>query len=146
MPPVGGAPESTEVLTPITGQDRSRYLRDVRGAGGSRYKYEDDAEEALLRDGLQLAYRQIDEEIRLLFDPDHEYACVWPTHAALVKLIGMINSDLPDEAYRAPDFLGWIYQFFNREEKERVRKETKGTPRSSYELSVINQFYSPPGW
>lgn len=143
VPPVGGAPESTEVLTPIPGQDRSRYLRDVRAAGGSRYKYDDDAEEALLHDGLQGAYRQINEEIRLLFDPDHEYACVWPTHAALVKLIGMINSDLPVEAYRAPDFLGWIYQFFNREEKERVRKETKGTPRSSYELSVINQFYTP---
>jgi hypothetical protein len=143
VPPVGGAPESTEVLTPIPGHDRSRYLRDVRGAGGSRYKYDDDAEEALLRDGLQSAYRQINEEIRLLFDPDHEYACVWPTHAALVKLIGMINSDLPVEAYRAADFLGWIYQFFNREEKERVRKETKGTPRSSYELSVINQFYTP---
>jgi hypothetical protein len=143
VPPVGGAPESTEVLTPIPGQDRSRYLRDVRGSGGSRYKYDDDAEEALLRDGLQSAYRQINEEIRLLFDPDHEYACVWPTHAALVKLIGMINSDLPVEAYRAADFLGWIYQFFNREEKERVRKETKGTPRSSYELSVINQFYTP---
>jgi hypothetical protein len=143
VPPVGGVPESTEVLTPIPGQDRSRYLRDVRAAGGSRYKYDDDAEEALLRDGLQLAYRQINEEIRLLFDPDHEYACVWPTHAALVQLIGMINSDLPLEVYRAADFLGWIYQFFNREEKERVRKETKGTPRSSYELSVINQFYTP---
>lgn len=143
VPPVGVAPEPTEVLTPIAGQDRSRYLRDVRAAGGSRYKYDDDAEEALLREGLQSAYRQINEEIRLLFDPDHEYACVWPTHAALVKLIGMINSDLPVEAYRAADFLGWIYQFFNREEKERVRKETKGTPRSSYELSVINQFYTP---
>lgn len=143
VPPVGVAPEPTEVLTPIARQDRSRYLRDVRAAGGSRYKYDDDAEEALLREGLQSAYRQINEEIRLLFDPDHEYACVWPTHAALVKLIGMINSDLPVEAYRAADFLGWIYQFFNREEKERVRKETKGTPRSSYELSVINQFYTP---
>jgi hypothetical protein len=143
VPPAGGTPEQTEVLTPIPGQDRSRYLRDVRAEGGSRYKYDDDAEEALLRDGLQGAYRQINEEIRLLFDPDHEYACVWPTHAALVKLIGMINSDLPLEAYRSADFLGWIYQFFNREEKERVRRETKGTPRSSYELSVINQFYTP---
>lgn len=143
VPPGGGSPEATEVLTLIPGQDRSRYLRDVRASGGSRYKYDDDAEEALLRDGLQSAYRQINEEIRLLFDPDHEYTCVWPTHAALVKLIGMINSDLPLEAYQAADFLGWIYQFFNREEKERVRKETKGTPRSSYELSVINQFYTP---
>jgi Eco57I restriction-modification methylase len=151
VPPAGGTPEQTEVLTPIPGQDRSRYLRDVRAEGGSRYKYDDDAEEALLRDGLQRAYRQINEEIRLLFDPDHEYACVWPTHATLVKLISSINDDLPIEAYQAPDLLGWVYQFFvgkaapgeAKSEKQRVRDDTNGTPRSSYELSVINQFYTP---
>ncbi len=139
----GGAPEQTEVITPVSGQARSRYLRDFRAAGGSRYKYEDDAEEALLRGGLEAAYRHINEEIRLLFDPDHEYACVWPTHACLVEVIRTINTDIPDAAFRAVDFLGWIYQFFNRDEKKRVRDETKGTPRSSYELSVINQFYTP---
>lgn len=142
-PPAGGAPEQTEVVTPVPGQARSRYLRDFRAVGGSRYKYEDNAEEVLLRDGLQSAYRHINQEIRLLFDPDHEYACVWPTHACLVQVIGMINEDLPEEAFRAADFLGWIYQFFNRDEKKRVRDENKGTPRSSYELSVINQFYTP---
>ncbi len=139
----GAAPEQTEVITPIPGQARSRYLRDFRSAGGSRYKYEDDAEEVLLRDGLVSAYRYINQEIRLLFDPDHEYACVWPTHACLVKVIESINKELVEDAYRAADFLGWIYQFFNREEKKRVRDENKGTPRSSYELSVINQFYTP---
>ena len=140
---VNGALEQTEVITPIPGQARSRFLRDFRAASVSRYKYKDDAEEALLRDGLEAAYRHVNQEIRLLFDPDHEYACVWPTHACLVKVIEMINQDLSDEAYRAADFLGWIYQFFNREEKKRVRDENKGTPRSSYELSVINQFYTP---
>ncbi|MBI1987293.1 MAG: hypothetical protein HYS70_02960 [Nitrospinae bacterium] len=139
----GDAPEETEIITPIPGQARSRFLRDLRVAGGSRYKYADDAEEALLRDGLNLAFRHITREIRVLFDPDHEYACVWPTHACLVRVIGMINHDLPEEAFRAQDFLGWIYQFFNRDEKKRVRTENKGTSRSSYELAVINQFYTP---
>jgi len=142
-PPAGGPAEQTEVITPVPGQAHSRYLRDFRAAGGSRYKYEDDAEEALLRDGLQSVYRHINEEIRLLFDLDHEYACVRPTHACMVQVIEMINKDLAEEAFRAADFLGWIYQFFNREEKKRVRDENKGTPRSSYELSVINQFYTP---
>lgn len=31
------APEATEVLTPQPGQERSRFLRDFRAAGGSRY-------------------------------------------------------------------------------------------------------------
>lgn len=139
----GGAPEETEVITPVPGQARSRYLRDFRAASGSRYKYEDDAEEALLRDGLTQAFRHITDEIRVLFDPDHEYASVWPTHAALTDVLRMINEDLAIDAFRAPDFLGWVYQFFNRDEKKRVREENKGTPRSSYELAVINQFYTP---
>jgi hypothetical protein len=137
------APEETEVVTPVPGQGRSRYLRDFRAHGGSRYRYEDDAEEALFRDGLTAAFRHVTGDIRILFDPDHEYACVWPTHAALSTVLVLINEGLPADAYRAQDFLGWVYQFFNREEKERVRFETKGTPRSSYELAVINQFYTP---
>jgi hypothetical protein len=145
------APEETEVVTPIPGQARSRYLRDFRAAAGNRYKYEEDAEEALLRDGLTSAFRQVTSEIRLLFDPDHEFACVWPTHAALTHVLQLINEGLPADTYRAQDFLGWVYQFFvgrpkegeRESEKERVRRETKGIPRSSYELSVINQFYTP---
>jgi Eco57I restriction-modification methylase len=138
-----GAPEETEVVTPVPGQERSRYLRDFRAAGGGRYKHEDDAEEALLRDGLTEAFRFVTGEIRILFDPDHEYACVWPTHAALTIVLQLINDGLPPDAYRTKDFLGWVYQFFNREEKKRIRDENKGTPRSSYELAVINQFYTP---
>src|SRR3989442_1858913 len=84
-------PEQTEVVTPIPGQARSRYLRDFRAASGSRYKYEDDAEESLLRDGLTAAFRHITQEIRVLFDPDHEYACVWPTHGTLVSVLQMVN-------------------------------------------------------
>ena len=139
----GAPPESTEVIGPVPGQPRSRYLRDFRAGGGRRYKYADDAESALLRDALTTAFRHVTRDIRVLFDPDHECACLWPTHAALVQAIRLINNDLPADACRAPDFLGWVYQFFNRDEKRRVRDENQGTPRSSWELAVINQFYTP---
>ena len=138
-------PERTEVVTPIPGQARSRYLRDFRAAGGDRYKYEDDAEEALLRDGLTAAFHHVTREIRILFDPDHEYASVWPTHGALASVLKMINEDLPDDAYRAQDFLGWVYQFFRQHENDELRQDNKGIPRTSYELGVMNQFYTP-GW
>ena len=136
-------PEQTEVLTPVAGQEYSRYVRDFRASGGSRYKYDDDAEEALFRDALIAAFGHLTGEIGALFDPEHDFACVWPTHATLARVIRMINEDLSEDAYRARDFLGWVYQFFNREEKRRVREENKGTPRTSYELAVINQFYTP---
>lgn len=137
------APELTRVLTRESDQAYPRFLRDLRAAGGDRYKYGDDAEAALLRDGLTLAFQHLTGEIGVLFDPQHEYACVWPTHAALTAVIAAINEGLDPDVYRARDFLGWVYQFFNREEKERVRKETGGTPRTSHELAVINQFYTP---
>lgn len=35
-----GIPGQTEVITPVPGQARSRYLRDCRAAGGGKYKYE----------------------------------------------------------------------------------------------------------
>ena len=139
----GAPPEPTEVIGLVPGQPRSRYLRDFRAAGGRRYMYADDAEAALLRDALTAAFRHVTRDIRVLFDPDHECACLWPTHAALVEMIRLINDELPVDACRAPDFLGWVYQLFNREEKKRVRDENQGTPRSSYELAVINQFYTP---
>ena len=146
LPPPGdtdGPPEQTEVLSPIPGQPRSRYFRDFRAAGRHRYTYADDAEAALLQDALTAAFRHVTRDIRVLFDPDHECACLWPTHAALVEAIRLINDELPADACRAPDFLGWVYQFFNREEKRRVRDDNQGTPRSSWELAVINQFYTP---
>ena len=136
-------PEKTQIITNMEGQRWSPFFRDLRMAGGNRYKYAENAEETLLRDGLTIAYHFITSEIGILFDPDHEYACIWPTYGCLVKVIEMINHDLPEGAYRAQDFLGWVYQFFNREEKKKVRDDNKGTPRSSYELSVINQFYTP---
>ncbi len=146
LPPPGvpdAPPEPAEVIGLIPGQSRSRYLRDFRTAGGRRYKYADDAETALLRDALTAAFRHVTRDIQVLFDPDHECACLWPTHAALVEVIRLINDELPAGACRAPDFLGWVYQFFNRDEKRRVRDENQGTPRSSWELAVINQFYTP---
>lgn len=148
LPPPGdreGAPEPTEVLSPIPGQAFSRYLRDVRAAGGSRYKYHEDADEALLRDALTAAFRFITREIGVVFDPEHEYSCLWPTYHKLVEVIGSINEDVPPEAYRAQDFLGWVYQFFRQHENDELRAVNKGTPQTSYELGVMNQFYTP-GW
>ncbi len=148
LPPPGdleGTAEPTEVLTPIPGQTFSRYIRDVRAVGGSRYKYQEDADEALLRDTLTAAFRFITREIGVLFDPAHEYSCLWPTHPALVEVIRSINEDLPAEAYRAQDFVGWVYQFFRQHENDELRRDNKGTPQTSYELGVMNQFYTP-GW
>ena len=138
-----GPPEQTEVLTPIPGQAYSRYVRDYRAAGGNRYKYDEGAEESLLARRAHFGVPVREPRDPHPLRPDHEYSSLWPSHGSLTKAIQMVNDGLPFEAYQAADFLGWVYQFFNREEKKRVREESKGIPRSSYELAVINQFYTP---
>jgi hypothetical protein len=139
---IGG--EVTEVVTvrPEYG-GRSRWLRDLRETDSSRYARAEDAEARLLRDGLAVAFAAVTEEIRVLFDPDHEYSRLWPSFPALRKVIQQIDDGLPPEVFASPDFLGWVYQFFNAEEKERIREKTKGKPTTPYELAVINQFYTP---
>ena len=39
------------------------------------------------------------------------------------------------------EILGWIYQFYNAEHKEAIRK--RGKPRRPAEVAVINQFFTP---
>jgi hypothetical protein len=136
--------EVTEVVTtrPEHG-GLSRLLRDLRAAGGSKYKWAEDAEAQLLREGLTQAFAAVTEDIRVLFDPDHEYSRLWPSFPTLKKVIQQINEGLPPEVFASPDFLGWVYQFFNALEKERIREKTKGKPTTPYELAVINQFYTP---
>lgn len=121
----------------------SRLLRDLRASGGSKYKWGEDAEAQLLRKGLAQAFAAVTEDIKVLFDPDHEYSRLWPSFPTLKKVIHQINEGLPPEVFASPDFLGWVYQFFNVEEKERIRERTKGKPTTPYELAVINQFYTP---
>jgi hypothetical protein len=139
---VGG--EQTEVITtrPEYG-GRSRLLRDLRAAGGSKYRNPEEGESRLLRDGLDQAFSAVTEDIGLLFDPDHEYSRLWPSFPTLKTVIQHINEGLPAEVFASPDFLGWVYQFFNVEEKDRIREKTKGKPTTPYELAVINQFYTP---
>lgn len=136
--------EQTEVITtkPEYG-GRSRLLRDMRAASGAKYKDPEEGDARLLRDGLDQAFRAVTQDIGVLFDPDHEYSRLWPSYPTLKKVIQQINEGLPPEVFASPDFLGWVYQFFNVEEKERIRNETKGKPRTPYELAVMNQFYTP---
>ena len=58
----------------------------------------------------------------------------------------MINNDLPEDAYRARDFLGWVYQFFNRDEKKQIRDENKGTPGVPTSFPSSTSSTPRPGW
>lgn len=80
---------------------------------------------------LQQAYTGISQHIGILFDPDSDYTLVWPRHTILKECIDVINaldtvpSPDPDAApapspYADDTVLGWVYQYFQEKDKDRV--------------------------
>src|SRR5260370_9171807 len=72
---------------------------------------------------------ELAKEVRVLFDPENLPSKLFPRSRALHELVDMLNSDGIKEAW-APgneETIGWVYQFFNAEEKDaafqRVFKE-----------------------
>jgi SAM-dependent methyltransferase len=68
-------------------------------------------------------FREITEEIKVLFDPNSEYSLIIPRYAFLKQAIDLINNSLDYYTYREDEFLGWVYQYFQTKEKDRIFEE-----------------------
>ncbi|RMF03978.1 MAG: hypothetical protein D6768_04530, partial [Chloroflexi bacterium] len=125
------------ITTRVEYGGRSQFHRDFRHEYPQLAAKADDA----LPDMLEAACRIVtDEMIGVLFDPDSESSVVWPRYPALRRAIELING-LPAEVWAEDEIIGWIYQFYNAEEKEKIRK--RGKPKLPIEVAVINQFFTP---
>jgi hypothetical protein len=141
--------------------NRSRALRDFRDEHPEAATMSDDGLEGAIR----AACRQIYPEFRLLFDVGDPAemreapvnSLVWPSTPTLKGCITKINElDIKIGRLGAPaygkataeqsvwaedEIIGWVYQFYNAEEKVSIRD--KGKPQHPAEVAVINQFFTP---
>ncbi len=116
---------------------RSKAHREYRDEHPREARAADDALPAC----LAAACRRVNDElIGYLFDPDDDHSLVWPRYAVLKGCIDKINA-LDDAAWREDEIIGWIYQFYNAEEKVAIRK--RGKPQTPHDVAVINQFFTP---
>lgn len=115
---------------------RSLYQRDYRDAHPEEAQRADDA----LPAALEAMCRKVSRQIKFVFDMKSESSILWPRYAALKEAIDKINA-LPEAVWREDEIIGWIYQFYNAEEKEAIRK--RGKPKLPIEVAVINQFFTP---
>lgn len=90
---------------------------------------------------LKLMFDEVGEEIKLLFNTEDEYSLLFPSPTCLTELVHLLTEDIPESAWAENEIIGWIYQYFNIEEKEKVRKA--GRPKTPDNVAVINQFYTP---
>jgi hypothetical protein len=125
------------ITTRVEYGGRSLFHRDFRHAHPELAAQPDDA----LPAALEAACRYVtDQMIGVLFDPDSESSVVWPRYQTLRRAIALVN-ELPAEVWAEDEIIGWVYQFYNAEEKESIRK--RGKPRLPIEVAVINQFFTP---
>jgi len=85
------------------------------------------------------------EELPLLFHPDEPVITLKPGVAALKKCIQLLSAD--DEIFTAPDALGWAYQYWNTEEKDRVFEKVrtvKGAKIEKGDIIPVTQLYTEP--
>jgi hypothetical protein len=116
---------------------RSKAHRDYRDEHPRQARAADDAMPACLED---VCRRVNDEMIGYLFDPDDDYSLVWPRYPVLKSCIEKVNG-LDESVWAEDEIIGWIYQFYNAEEKAAIRK--RGKPQTPHDVAVINQFFTP---
>lgn len=85
------------------------------------------------------------EELPLFFHPDEPVIALKPGVAALKKCIQLLSA--ADELFIAPDTLGWAYQYWNTEEKDRVFtkvRTVKGAKIEKGDIIPVTQLYTEP--
>jgi hypothetical protein len=92
---------------------------------------------------LRLCGDELAADAPVLFDPRNPLLTLAPSPAALDELVDLLADLDLARGWAAPDTLGWAYQFFNTGEERRQMREESPAPRTSRELAVRNQFFTP---
>jgi len=145
----GLIPEIITTREAYGGRSRAHY--DYRNAHPDEARQPDDALPAAIRQICRRVYA----EFKFLFDVGDPSvgrrpptnSILWPSYPILKECIALIN-ELDQAAgnegrtlWAEDEIIGWIYQFYNAEHKEAIRK--RGKPRRPAEVAVINQFFTP---
>ena len=82
-------------------------------------------------------------ELPQLFDRYSPQGRLFPRDTSLLELLALINDPELESLWTEDETIGWIYQYYNsQEERKKMRKESQA-PRTSRELAVRNQFFTP---
>ncbi len=74
---------------------------------------------------LYSVFGELQNDIKILFDPDDEYSIIMPSLETLRECIRALNEDITEDAFKEPELIGWVYQYFQTEEKDRVFEEVR---------------------
>ncbi len=90
---------------------------------------------------LELFFDELAASIRPLFDRGGPHSIIFPRWTTLGQVLSLLNQAELAEVWAVDETLGWVYQYSNIPDRERVRQG--GRPKRPEEVAVINQFYTP---
>lgn len=103
---------------------------------------------------LEQAFARMAQHLPLLFDPHAPSIALRPTPAALKRCIAMLSGtvsvraqeSVDESVFKEPDALGWAYQFWNSEEKDRVFESvrTQKAKIAGADIVPATQLYTEP--
>lgn len=88
---------------------------------------------------------ELSKEIKVLFDPENLASRLFPRPRALKSLLEMLNDPALQEAWREEETVGWIYQYFNEDEKKDVfnRLYKKKQKIRTEDIPAATQLFTP---
>ena len=139
--------------------ERRKLMREAVGRGTKSngflfYLADHSEDQALWQAGQsEIAYQhfllwqagQIAQEIKVLFDPDSLPSRLFPRAQTLQTILDLINAPEIAPAWDADETIGWIYQFFNEQEKayvfDRLYSQKKKMRRE--DIPAATQLFTP---
>ncbi|MDI6893772.1 MAG: BREX-1 system adenine-specific DNA-methyltransferase PglX [Bacillota bacterium] len=91
---------------------------------------------------LEALFDEVGEEVGVLFDRRTPGSLVFPDGATVDGAVEILSSPELYVAWQEDETIGWVYQYFTPREERQAARQSQ-VPRSSYELAIRNQFYTP---
>ena len=82
-------------------------------------------------------------DLPLLFDRFSPQGRLFPGENTLLALLDKLNHAEIAPLWAEDETLGWVYQYFNSREERKQMRDASAAPRTSRELAVRNQFFTP---
>ena len=92
---------------------------------------------------LESLLDELNTDVKILFDRHDAASLLWPRYNSFNKVLAELNRSELADVWVEDETIGWFYQFFNSKEERQSMRDESQAPRTSQELAVRNQFFTP---
>ena len=132
--------EAREFLIESIGKSQSsKGFQLYRQLAGTSHGETGDA----YRNYLFSLFDEFSVDLAVLFDRHSIQGRLFPRESALLELLAEINHQEIDALWAEDETIGWIYQFWNGRDEIDTMRAASRAPRTSREMAVRNQFFTP---